>query len=161
MAHDRLQPTLLDRLFDDERSDPAGDAWTMSRQAYRDAVVRDIGSLLNAVAPVAAAGADADPPSVLGYGLPALAGRSLSTLDLDGLAHAIRRCLRAYEPRLAPDSIVVVSPDGGAEASRHNVVPLEIRAQLWWQPAPIELAIRTDLDLETGVVRLRPLSGHR
>jgi type VI secretion system protein ImpF len=161
MSPDRLQPALLDRLLDEEPGHPASHEWTMSRQAYRDAVVRDIGSLLNAVAPIRSAGSEAARSSVLGYGLPPLAGRSLSTLDLDGLARAIRRCLQAYEPRLAPDSIVVLSPAGGAEASRHNVVPFEIRAHLWWQPAPIELAIRTDLDLETGVVRLQPVSGFR
>jgi type VI secretion system protein ImpF len=34
--------------------------------------------------------------------------------------------------------------------NQHNVIGLEIRGQLWAQPVPLDLLIRTQIDLETG-----------
>jgi type VI secretion system protein ImpF len=34
------------------------------------------------------------------------------------------------------------------------VISFEITAQLWAQPYPLELLLKTDLDLETGMVAL-------
>ena len=43
------------------------------------------------------------------------------------------------------------------ELDHHNVVSIEIRGTLWAHPLPIELLLRTDLDLETGEVRIHDL----
>jgi type VI secretion system protein ImpF len=42
---------------------------------------------------------------------------------------------------------------------RHNVVSIEIRGSLWAHPIPLEMLLRTDLDLETGEVRILDLDG--
>ena len=36
----------------------------------------------------------------------------------------------------------------------HNVVSVKISAQVWAQPVPLELLLRTEVDLETGQVAL-------
>jgi type VI secretion system protein ImpF len=36
----------------------------------------------------------------------------------------------------------------------HNVMTLEITGELWSQPYPVELLIKTDMDLESGEIRL-------
>jgi type VI secretion system protein ImpF len=39
----------------------------------------------------------------------------------------------------------------------HNVVAVQISGQLWAQPVPFELMLRTEVDLETGTVEIRDL----
>ena len=36
----------------------------------------------------------------------------------------------------------------------HNILSLEITGELWAQPYPVELLIKTDMDLESGEIRL-------
>ena len=43
----------------------------------------------------------------------------------------------------------------------HNVIGLEIHGQVWAQPGPIELTIRTEIDLETGKGQLADLAPYR
>ena len=40
----------------------------------------------------------------------------------------------------------------------HNVIVFEIHGWLWAQPVPLELVLRTHLNLEAGKVELRDLS---
>ena len=40
----------------------------------------------------------------------------------------------------------------------HNVVSVRISAQVWAQPVPLELLLRTEVDLETGQVALAELA---
>ena len=37
----------------------------------------------------------------------------------------------------------------------HNVIEFEIRGHLWAQPVPLEILLRTQLDLEAGQVDVR------
>ena len=39
----------------------------------------------------------------------------------------------------------------------HNVIGVEIRSELWAQPVPLELLVRTEIDLETGKVQIADL----
>jgi type VI secretion system protein ImpF len=41
-----------------------------------------------------------------------------------------------------------------SEAMTHNAIAFEIQAQLWAQPLPLELFLRTEIDLETGSVQM-------
>jgi type VI secretion system protein ImpF len=38
--------------------------------------------------------------------------------------------------------------------THHNVISLEIVGQLWSQPYPLELLLKTDMDLESGEIRI-------
>jgi predicted component of type VI protein secretion system len=42
-------------------------------------------------------------------------------------------------------------------ATRLNVIGVEIRGELWAQPVPLELLVRTEIDLETGKVEIADL----
>lgn len=161
-AQDRLQPALLDRLTDD---DPAAGAETsearvINRSRLRESVLRDLSWLFNTSAPgeaLDASGQAQIQTSVLGYGLPPLAGETASTLDPLLLQQRIREAILAFEPRILADTLaveIVVSDD---QLDRHNQIGCRISGQLWAQPVPLELLLHTDIDLETGHVAVREL----
>ena len=41
----------------------------------------------------------------------------------------------------------------------HNVIEFDIRGFIWAQPVPLELLLRTQLDLEAGQVEVRESGG--
>jgi type VI secretion system protein ImpF len=43
----------------------------------------------------------------------------------------------------------------------HNVIGVEISGQLWAQPIPIDMLVRTEIDLETGQVEVADLAPAR
>jgi type VI secretion system protein ImpF len=162
-ARDRLQPALLDRLTDAAPGAAleADDHRVMTRAALRRAVVRDLGWMLNAVQPLReseAAGCALAAHSVVNYGLPALAGMQASKVDVSLVEKSIRNAIVDFEPRLAADSIFVKAVEAEDVLSTHNVIEFEIRALLWAQPVPLELLLRTQLDLESAQVRVEDLS---
>lgn len=158
-ARNRLQPALLDRLTDDapgERHE-ADDHRVMSKTQLRQAVLRDLSSLFNAVQPLGAAG-DAYPGvagSVLNFGLPALSGQLASKLDVSVLERAIRQAILRYEPRILAESLQVNAVEFSSVLDTHNVIEFEIRGHLWSQPVPLEILLRTQMDLEAGQVEVR------
>jgi type VI secretion system protein ImpF len=159
---DRLQPALLDRLVDaapDQDHEPAS-ARVLSRQQLREAVLRDLGWLFNTTrlgGQSTFGRCDAAQRAVLNYGLPALAGATITTVDTLALEQAIRQAILDYEPRILAASLQVQAQLSDDLLEQHNIVRIRIRGLLWAQPVPVELLLRTDLDLETGVVELRDL----
>jgi type VI secretion system protein ImpF len=154
----RLQPALLDRLIDDARGEARerDDRRVMSKAQLRAAVLRDLGALFNAAQPLGAA-ADAYPlvaDSVLNFGLPALSGRLASKLDVHDVARAIRQAIVRYEPRIHPETLQIRALEATSVLDTHNIVEFEIRGHLWSQPVPLEILLRTQLDLEAGQVRV-------
>jgi len=95
------------------------------------------------------------------FGLPALSGRALSSLDLTELERAVRQSILDFEPRILPESLQVTALVQEGDVDRHNVVGVEIRGQLWAQPVPLELLVRTQIDLETGKVEIADLVSPR
>ncbi len=161
-AQDRLQPALLDRLTDDnpESQTEGTDSRVINRNRLRDLVLRDLAWLLNSTAPGASIDWTHAPQaraSVLNYGLPALSGETASTVDPMVLQAAVRRAILDFEPRILPDSLVVEAVLSDDQMDRHNQIGFRISGQLWAQPVPLELLLRTDLDLETGHVLVREL----
>jgi len=159
---DRLQPALLDRLIDHEpeRSEEARAARFVTKTGLREAVLRDLGWLFNCVRPGAAAGLagyEHACHSVLNFGLPALSGGTAAALDLLAVERHIRQAIVDFEPRILPASLQVEALAPEALLDRHNVVSIRIRGQLWAQPVPLALLLRTDVDLETGIVEIRDL----
>jgi type VI secretion system protein ImpF len=161
---DRLQPALLDRLTDDHHPDLVdGDAHrVMSKQQLRQAVLRDLSWLLNAVQPLASV-AERYPvvaDSVVNYGLPPLAGQLASRIDVSVLERSIREAIVRFEPRILADSLEVKAVEFESVMATHNIIEFEIRGFLWAQPVPIELLLRTQLDLEAGQVEVKDASGN-
>ena len=162
-AKNRLQPALLDRLIDDEpdRRVESDSARVMSKAALRQAVLRDLAYLLNAVQPLGEA-ARRHPGvegSVLNYGLPPLSGQLASKLDVGDLERAIRDAIVRFEPRILPDTLRVSARETSSVLDTHNVVEFEITGHLWAQPVPLEMLLRTQLDLEAGQVQIEDLLG--
>ena len=157
-ARNRLQPALLDRLTDDNRGErvEADERRSMSKAQLRQAVLRDLGALFNAVQPL---GAAAEPypalmASVLNFGLPALSGQLASKLDVSVLETAIHQAIVRFEPRILPDTLQVRALEAATVLDTHNVIEFEIRGHLWSQPVPLEILLRTQLDLEAGQVHV-------
>lgn len=161
---DRLQPALLDRLTDDSRlgtPDPQGDRRVMSKAQMRAAVLRDLAWLFNAVQPLGAAAA-ADPQvagSVLNFGLPPLAGQLASRLDITQVEKIIRDAIVRFEPRILAETLRVQAIEASSVLDTHNIIEFEIWGELWAQPAPLEILLRTRLDLEAGQAVVRETSG--
>ena len=158
-VRNRLQPALLDRLTDDARGDTSepDEQRVMSKAQLRQAVLRDLSALFNAVQPLGA-GADGDPMlmgSVLNYGLPPLSGQLASRLDVNVLERVIREAIVRFEPRILPDTLQVRALEATSVLDTHNVIEFEIRGHLWSQPVPLEILLRTQLDLEAGQVEVR------
>ena len=158
-SQERLQPALLDRLFDDDpdKKQEPREARVITKSRLRQAVLRDLAWLFNATR----MGALTDYPqvarSVVNYGLPALSGETASTLDIIALESSIRRAILDFEPRIAPASLQVQAVVSDTQMDQHNVISVQIRGNLWAQPVPLELLLRTDVDLETGQVEIRDL----
>jgi type VI secretion system protein ImpF len=161
-VRDRLQPTLLDRLTD---LDPgsrveAEDARVMNKAQIREAVLRDLSWLLNAVKPmpqIAGLYPEAD-LSVLNYGLPPMSGQLASRIDVALLERAIKQAIVRFEPRVMEDSLEVKAIEGSGVLDTHNVIEFEIRGFMWAQPVPLELLLRTQIDLEAGQIQVRDAS---
>lgn len=159
---ERLQPALLDRLTDDapERKQEPREARVISSQKLRAAVIRDLGWLLNATRPHPGVDGDDAPHaerSVINFGLPALSGETASTLDIGGLESRLRRAIVDFEPRIDPATLRVRALAAQDLLDHHNQIQFEIHGQLWAQPVPIEMLLRTEVDLETGQVDVREL----
>lgn len=152
---DRLTPSLLDRLIDDapDRKAELREARVLSISQLRNCVLRDLAWLLNATRLEAVEDLGSYPEirrSGLNYGMPSLSGRIATGFSVKETERAIRQAILDFEPRLIPDSVKVRSLDDTKKLDTHNVVTFHIQAQLWAQPAPVELTLQTDLDLENG-----------
>ncbi|WP_341317013.1 type VI secretion system baseplate subunit TssE [Paraburkholderia sp. IMGN_8] len=161
-ATDHLQPSLLDRLIDDDpqsRVEADGTRF-LTRRTLRAAVLRDLSWLFNTTNLSDAISIDRYPvayASVLNYGLPCLSGGFASTVDAVALEQAIREAIVLFEPRIAPASIEIEPVLDRPVLDMHNQISLVIRGLLWAQPAPLEFVLRTQIDLEEGGITLTEL----
>ena len=148
---ERYLPALLDRL-----ESRAGAGKAMNRTEYQASLLRDLRWLLNctvSVDPRMMSGFEQARSSVLNYGMPPITGASLTQGDLPGIALGIKEAIERFEPRLMPGS-VQVEPIGEARAASHNQVVFRITARYWFEPYPVELALRAQWDLDNGLVDL-------
>src|SRR3954452_19796878 len=90
---DRLQPSLLDRLTDDEpeRRTEAPDQVAMTRTRLRHAVLRDLAWLFNATNAESSIDFEGHPQArapMINFGIPALSGTTRSDLAFATIDHA-------------------------------------------------------------------------
>ena len=161
-ARDRLQPTLLDRLPDlaPLSAVEAEDTRTMTKAQIREAVLRDLSWLLNSVKPMPGIGTRFPlvDESVLNFGLPPMSGSLASRIDVPLLERTIKQSIVRFEPRVMEDSLEVKALDASSVLDTHNVIEFEIRGLMWAQPVPLELLLRTQVDLEAGQIQVRDAS---
>jgi type VI secretion system protein ImpF len=153
---ERLQPSLLDRLIDD---DPTSRVESREQRVFamaklRELVLRDLAWLLNCESLENLEDLDPFPHvkrSVVNFGVPALSGTTLSGTNLQLLEKRVRAAVHAFEPRILSDSVSVRAYKSDAEMSKKSL-SIEIEGELWAQPIPLRLFLRTEVDLDTGTV---------
>jgi type VI secretion system protein ImpF len=162
-VRDRLQPVLLDRLTDLEPHSrvESDDSRVMNKAQIREAVLRDLSWLLNAVKPMPLL-SERYPlagESVINYGLPPMSGQLASRIDVPLLERTIKQAILRFEPRVMEDSLDVKALEPSSVLDTHNVIEFEIRGFMWAQPVPLELLLRTQVDLEAGQIEVRDAAG--
>lgn len=159
---ERLQPSLLDRLTDEapERREESREERVLSPRRLKACVIRDLEWLLNCGDLASVQDLDAYPrvaESVLNYGLPDLAGRNVSGLDVLALERALRRAILRFEPRILRQSLVIrVVAD--AARMNPNAIRFDIEGELWGNPMPQRLYLKTNVDLESGEIQVAETS---
>jgi type VI secretion system protein ImpF len=150
---ERLQPSLLDRLRDDEpgKQMESRDRRVISPRKLRECVKRDLTWLLNtgnleevedlSEAPLVA-------KSVLNYGLPELTGITSSGADVTAIERQLRQAILDFEPRILRNTLRVSVI--AAEEMSHNALSFEIYCDVWADPVPERLYLKTEVDLESG-----------
>lgn len=153
-ASEKLQPSLLDRLTDEEpdKKDEPLSRRVMSMVMLRRAVIRDLAWVLNCPCkpltdeiyefPLASR-------SVLNYGMPDLTGLTASGVPAAKIVSMVRDAIHAFEPRIVGQSLDVRVIESEADGTR-NGFAFEISGQLCPLPMPEALYVRTEIDLETG-----------
>lgn len=160
---DRLQPCLLDRLTDDEpdKSQESRNRRVFSLRQIRQAVLRDLSWLLNTPARSATEDFSLFPQvesSVINYGIVDLAGLTSSGVSVGQLESMVARAIELYEPRILASTIKVRAVHNAGEMSLNTLV-FEITGDLWAEPVPDHLYLKTEVDLETGQYTLREQVG--
>ncbi|MBV5297947.1 MAG: type VI secretion system baseplate subunit TssE [Rhodoferax sp.] len=156
---DRLQPALLDRLTDDEpqqRQETLQNS-VVSKGRLKRTVLRDLVWLLNTTCHHTDGQLDNYPEvikSVLNFGIPVLSGKNFSGASWRELERQIHEAILVFEPRILPDSLSVKASTPSDSLGHHNLLQFELRGELWSMPYPIELLLRSELDLETGYMKL-------
>jgi type VI secretion system protein ImpF len=149
---EKLQPCLLDRLTDDEpdKQQESRSQRVVSNQRYRQGVLRDLEWLFNSQAYLRLPGLEPfqlkDFPeayrSVLNYGARQLCG--LTAPDMDRLREELGEVIQVFEPRIIARNLKIHTN------LERNVVTFEVEGELWANPLPEHLHLKTTVDLETG-----------
>jgi type VI secretion system protein ImpF len=177
MAGSRLNPTLFDKLVADLEIDGLHDSdldqrgpessrsvmrfYTVPRierfneAALRSTVRRELSWILNTTNLGAVEDLEPYPEvktSVLNYGVPDLAGKSLTRRVIQGRAREIRDAIRAFEPRMDPN-LLDVEPI--AEVEKENAVTYVIRGNVTAAVQAMPVEFKTDVEVDTASVTLR------
>jgi type VI secretion system protein ImpF len=155
---EQLQPSLLDRLIDEEpdKLQESHDKRVISMRRLRQSVLRDLAWLLNTTHLAAIEEFDGYPAaahSVLNYGVSEFSGHLVSSVGTGQMEQALRQAILDFEPRILPQSLNIRALKAPAPES-HNRLIFEIEGQLWAVPAPSHLLLRTEIDLDEGDVLL-------
>ena len=158
---ERLQPSLLDRLTDDEpeQSVESRDRRVLSLDKIRACVLRDLQWLLNASNMDQVKDLEEYPQvqnSVLNYGIPDLTGLTASGIQVSELERRIRDSIWRFEPRILRHTLRVTARLYG-NLSNNNALVFEIAGEMWAQPLPLQLYMRTEVDLDTGNVLVQEM----
>ncbi len=157
MMSERLQPSLLDRLTDDDPTNPheSRDARVIDIRRLRDIVQRDLSWLLNtnnAEGWIDAARYPLATKAVINYGVREVAGDFASKDRANTIRKSIVNAIENFESRIRKGSARV---DIRTEnVSRNTVISFDIRADMWADPIPIQLYLRSTVDVTTGEVSL-------
>lgn len=154
---ERLQPSLLDRLTDHAPGEKTErrDERVIDLRALREIILRDLVWLLNTNNSENLFDAEEFPNvanSVLNYGVRDVAGEYSTVGKAEAIRRAIRAAVQSFEPRILPGSVDVALRVG--TDAKGAIVQYDIRADMWAQPLPMELYLRSEVDVTTGALAL-------
>lgn len=158
---ERLQPSLLDRLTDtnpSEKSERREDR-VIELRRLREIVQRDLAWLLNTADSTSVIDVNKYPnvaKSVLNFGIHEVAGDFSTAQRAELIRKSITKSIQAFEPRIHPGSIDVQLRIGKEDGE--SIVTFDIRADLWAQPMPVELYLRSQVDVTTGELELERIA---
>jgi type VI secretion system protein ImpF len=157
-TQEKLQPSLLDRLVDDEPhlKQESREKRVLSMKKLREAVLRDIRWLMNTSCFYPPEMLDDHPfvaKSVLNFGFLELSGKAVSGLDKHNIERQLRQALWNFEPRLVRDTLKVTVQSSTTNMCP-NAVTIAIEADLWAEPVPLRIFMKTEVDLETGEIQV-------
>lgn len=161
MISERLQPSLLDRLTDNDPTEltERRESRVIDLKQLRDIIQRDLVWLLN----TANSGSQIDREryphviaSTLNYGIREVAGDYSTAERAELIRKSILEAIQVFEPRIHPGSVDIKLRVG--QDNRDSVVSFDIRADMWAQPLPIELYLRSQVDVTTGELELERIA---
>lgn len=158
---ERLQPSLLDRLTDLAPGDKTErrDERVIDLKRLREIIQRDLSWLLNTSDNSTMIDAKRHPNvarSVLNYGIREVSGDYSTAQRAEEIRKSILESIRTFETRIHPDTVEVKLRVG--QDNRTTRVTYDIRADMWAQPIPLELYLRSEVDVTTGELRLERMS---
>jgi len=154
---ERLQPSLLDRLTDMHpgESTERREERVIDVRRLREIVQRDLSWLLNTNSHESLIDAAAYPNvsnSVINYGVRAVAGGASNQNRAQEIRLMIQRAIEKFEPRLEQGTVeVAIRQEKSASGS---TLSYDIRAVMWAQPVPMELYLRSEVNIATGELTL-------
>lgn len=157
MLLERLQPSLLDRLTDEE---PDKAAETASNRVIdvgrlREIILRDLEWLLNTSNIESQHDLEGFPNvarSVLNYGVTDISGSISTTNRVFEIRQAIRTSVETFEQRILPETLEIDVRQ--EKVGTGAIISFDIRGELWAEPVPVDLYLRTAFDVTTGAVKL-------
>ena len=155
---ERLQPSLLDRLTDDQsaQNTERRDDRVIDLRRLREIIQRDLVWLLNTSDNNKMIDPERFPnaaKSVLNYGIEDVSGDYSTAQRAVIIQKSMTQAIQTHEPRIHPGSIdVKLRVDQDAIKS---IVSFDIRADMWAQPLPIELYLRSQVDVTTGELKIQ------
>jgi type VI secretion system protein ImpF len=125
---------------------------TLSMRRLRESVLRDLSWLLGTISLDTSEDLTAwreVERSVLNYGLPSVAGLDSGNFDPVLAAKRLQSSIERFEPRLTK---VRVTPEFDSTRVDMHALKFRVEAQLWGQPTPQQLLLRTQIDVESADV---------
>jgi type VI secretion system lysozyme-like protein len=95
--------------------------------------------------------------SVLNFGIPDLIGKTVSGLDMVELERALMQAIVDFEPRIIQKTLTV-KVLANQDNREHNIFIFEIEGEIWAQPLPFYLRLRTEFELENNQVTFYDLN---
>jgi type VI secretion system protein ImpF len=155
---ERLQPSLLDRLTDNEPNEKTErrEDRVIDLRELREILQRDLVWLLNTSDSSTMIDTELYPltaNSVLNYGIKDVAGDYSTAERAEIIRKSMIYAIQTHEPRIHPGSIDVQLRLN--QQTNQSVVTYDIRADMWAQPLPMELYLRSQVDVTTGELDLQ------
>jgi type VI secretion system protein ImpF len=124
----------------------------ISMRQLRESVMRDLAWLLSTSSYDTDRSLSAWPEverSVFNFGLPSMAGRGIADFDAAAAAARLQKAIETFEPRLSRVHVTCETESGRMD---RNALVFRVEAELWGQPTPQRLLLRTQIDIESADV---------